>query len=79
MTEQNTWFVTRYPSKEANDGDVLWHTENVDKSVVEAEASRLQALHPELDFEVSDLPDLMTVYQRDIVPVLGDRLNTTLH
>jgi hypothetical protein len=78
MEEAITWFVTRYPSKDSNEGRVLWDKEYPTKEECEMECKRLGALDPEGDYEPSDLPELEQVFERDVQPVL-ESLTQTKH
>lgn len=64
------WYVIKYPSKEANEGKVLWDEGYATQAVAERQAKALQLGDSVSDYEVSDLPELMKVHTRDVLPVL---------
>jgi hypothetical protein len=77
-TEKVLWYVTRYSSKESNEGSVMWETETEDNAACTAKAEKLQQEFPLEDFEVSDLSEAAEVWDRDVLPVL-ESLEATKH
>jgi hypothetical protein len=76
MTGKITWFVIRYPSKESNEGVVMWEHEFDTEDECRMKCTELQTLFPHEDFEASDLPELTSVFEHDVQPVMQSEQST---
>lgn len=76
MSDKITWFVVRYPSKESNEGVVMWQHEFDTEGECQMKCAELQAMFLVEDFEASSLPELNNVFERDVQPVLQSEQST---
>lgn len=73
-----TWFVCRFPSRDANEGRVMWNLEFPTKEECEMKCAELQKQFPTEHFTADQLLELEEVFERDVAPVI-ESVNATKH
>lgn len=69
--EPITWFVCRFPSKDANEGSVMWEHEFDTKGECDMKCLELKQADPDpaIVYESSCLEELTEVFERDVMPM----------